>query len=499
MTPFVSKTYQQLNILLKITVVLLGAITVWHIFWRSKYNDSYFYEIALGGFEMYVNWGFQRLMQLGRLYEDPELPPFGVIQYSPLYYYFMMPFAKWMNINVYDPYTTMRFLRWTGFFINLTTSLVIYFGCNKWLKATAIFSLYAALVSFCVLTSHFYARVDSLYLLLFTVSYLVLVMHTQNRQTFFLIVSAILAVGTFYAKQMGLLSIGLVGFYTIFYLNWRERAYVVLTLSLSLAAFLGLLLLNEELPSVLKNVFMGVNNGLRLDLWIGIFLDPDYRYLFFFLVGLAVLNTLNLFLPNFNITFPSIAPLLCLGFGLLLGLKQGSSVNYFQEFYVASLFMMTQWFNQEKPLTYWPKWKFITVCIVLIGSIWTSFRVAEWIREPAKDSKFAEEAYADAVKVHQFLEKNTNANYDYCYVKGSKWLCNFSIKNTIFPTDYANASSNFKYELFWKMAKTGQLKYVLVASSDNTGFWRDFQLTDYTLIQELGGYKIYCHNKRLVS
>jgi len=499
MTQAVSKTYRQLNLLLKITVAILGAIIAWHIFWRIKYNDSYFYEVALGGFEMYVNWGFQRLMQLGRLYEDPELPPFGVIQYSPLYYYFLMPIAKWLDINVYDPYITMRFLRWAGFVINLITSLIIYLGCNRWLKATTIFSLYAALVSFCVLTSHFYARVDSLYLLLFTVGYLVLLKHNQNRQTIFLIMSAILAVCTLFTKQMGLLSVGLVVFYTLFYLNWRERIYVVLTLILSLAVFLWLLLLNEQLPSVLKNVFMGVNNGLQFDLWIGIFLDPDYRYLFLFLVGLAVLSTLNVILPKFNFAFSSIAPLLCLGFGLLLGLKHGSSVNYFQEFYVATLFMMTQWFNQEKPLMAWPKWKSTTVCLVFIGSIWTSFHVAEWIREPVKDEKFAKEAYADAVKVHQFLVKNTNADYDYYFVKGSKWLCNFSINNTIFPTDYANASSNFKYEIFWKMAKTGQLKYVLVASGDNSGFWRNFQLTDYTLIQELGGYKIYCHKKRLFS
>lgn len=499
MTSLVSKTYQQLNTILKITVVLLGVIVAWHIFWRIKYNDSYFYEIALGGFEMYVNWGFQRLMQLGRLYEDPELPPFGVIQYSPLFYYFMFPFAKIMNLNVYDPYTTMRFLRWTGLIINMLVSVVIYFGCKRWIKATTIFSLYSAFVSFCVLTSHFYARVDSLYLLLFTLSYLVIIKHNQNRKTIYLILSAILAVFTLFAKQMGLLSIGLVVFYSIFFLNWRERIYVATTLFISIATLLGLFLLNEQLTSVLKNAFMGVNNGLKLDLWIGIFLDPDYRYLFFFIIGLTVLITLNIFLPKFNFTFPSVAPLLCLGFGLILGLKQGSSVNYFQEFYVASLFLMAQWFNRVEPLTSWPKWKSITVSIIFIGSIWTSFHVAEWIRDSVKDAEFAHEAYADAVKVHQFLEQNTNDDYDYFYVKGSKWLCNFSIKNTIFPTDYANASSNFKYSKFWDMAKTGQLKYILIASSDNTGFWFDLQLDDYFLIKELGGYKIYCHKKRINS
>lgn len=312
-------------------VILILGLMVVHFGFRLRLITDH--RVDLGAQEINVVYGIQKIM-LGRpLYQDPEEPPFDVMQYTPAYYFLCAGVGSVVGIDVQDTYALFLLSRITSLLLNLTTCWLIYLltrvvGAGTWLGLAT-----GALV-FALHSEQFYSRVDSLYALFFTASLLVFIrsIHAEGRKG--LLVCTLLCALAFMTKQNGVLMIGIVGAYLLIERSWRSFGLFAIASMLFILAGLGLTLIDSAPIDLWKNTVQGLMNGL-VERPFPHFRDPGvYKFYAGWHIAAVALFVVFFRKGNGVFRFFAVAILLSLLFGAVASFKQGSGSHYLFEFHL---------------------------------------------------------------------------------------------------------------------------------------------------------------------
>ena len=116
----------------------------------SKFILAGSYVPELGGFERNVIWGVQQILAGNPLYTNPDLPPFSMIQYMPLYYYLMAFIGKAAGIQSVDAHAVYALCRGFNLFISMLLCSGIFLSLRHAFRSALLpaagFSVFAFLM-----------------------------------------------------------------------------------------------------------------------------------------------------------------------------------------------------------------------------------------------------------------------------------------------------------------------------------------------------------------
>ncbi len=353
---------------LRAAVVLIAVIASVHVGLRSQLLPSA--RVDLGGAELNVVHGFQKMM-LGRpLYEDPERPPFDVMQYPPAYYALCAGIGEVLHVDPYDTRSLFLLGRVVSLALNLLTCLMVFLLCRacdveRWL-AVAVGAL-----TFTLFTEHFYARVDSLYAFFFTATLLAYARWSLDEQrTRLLLLAGMLSVLCVLSKQTGILVLGILLLHLLIGRNYRALLLFVSSAIITMGVGLLLTLQHTTWEVLTDNIVQGIANGMTRTMYIEL-LDPStYKYYVGWHIAAAILIAAQLRTADPVGRFFAIAMGASFLFGAVTGLKHGSNINYLFEAHLLVFVAGARWSSLRRG-----RWQMaVTVVAMLYAVFFATYR-----------------------------------------------------------------------------------------------------------------------------
>ena len=332
---------------------ILGTASIAVLLLRIIFIKSYLPET--GGVSINVVYGIEQLITTGRLYINPEVAPFSIIQYMPLHYYIIAFISNILKIQS-EVHSVMVLNRLTCFIYDmLSVFFIINFIRNTFPKIGIRLAFSSGLLYFLIIPSIVFSRVDNLYLLLWilSISSLVSIFNHEKSKLISskkeIMLAGIFSALALFTKQTALF---LIVFNIIFLLLiYKDRKTVflyVLSIATSLI-ILSLLLVHENLFDLKLNTVDGLKNGINLNWFLEVFMKNYFmKYTFLICTGIftsCILlqqkkSMLHLFLGSSIIYYFLIA--------IIFSLKGGSGPNYYLEFNILSIFGICLLIN-DKP------------------------------------------------------------------------------------------------------------------------------------------------------
>ena len=469
-------TVSETNRRLFIYVVLLFLLT---LFLRVVLVGTY--KADFGGSDQNVIYGIQRLMLGEALYQDPSLPSYAIIQYTPLFYNIAAAVAKLSGVDGHAVQSVYEVARSLNILFNLLTILVLA-GVLRTRAISRERMWTYALPVIMVLTTHYYTRIDSLQLLCFTAAMAAYIRYLKFGGALRVILAALLCGACVMAKQNGVLAIGIIGFSLFF----QQRKYVLALLfgiiSIGAAAGIAWLCSNGNWMAFYQNAYLGLKNGVDLTWLYTIFISQFYFDLILcYFVSFIIARHAFKATTDKVYRFIGTGAVLSFLFALITGLKIGSSNNYFTEMLVFVLMGLPVLLESDysSQVLFRIKSRVITIRLfagiaffALITSktmgLFTSIYIEK--RLISNTAEYNNEAqllgyFKDSLQ----LEKGRQV-----YFTNRIYLDNFFIgysvmpaKDVIYQTYTANPNT-FNYKPFIEGMNSGTVKYVVMNDEDTS-------------------------------
>ena len=315
--------------LLKTLFVLLCAVFLF-LNLGSKFILAGSYVPELGGFERNVIWGVQQIIAGNPLYTNPDLPPFSLIQYMPLYYYLMAFLGKVAGIQAGDAHAVYALCRGFNLFISMLLCSGIFLSLRKSFQTALLpaagFSAFAFLLLEPFTLS---GRPDMLKSFFFLLQVLLLCSGKFSRLRIQIPLSLLLSLLCFLCKQDGLTAFAVLP--AALFLGRQWKALLVYIFSAAGLLALVLLLLEKGFDgNFFSNVLGALQNGISISWFMSVFSNFFFSYAFLFAPALVLSYE---FVQEKSLRFRIAGAAFLLAFfpPLLASLKFGSGPNYFQE------------------------------------------------------------------------------------------------------------------------------------------------------------------------
>lgn len=246
----------------------------------------------IGGVEINIIYFIQRLLEKQPLYSDPEVFPYAVAQYSPLYYYLVAATASVFGTKPDELFSVFIVNRTVSLVLNLLYLVIVYRTSVRIFKLNGSAARSIVCFAFIFLEITSFGRPDSLYHLFFMLSLYYFFLCNPETAKGKILLKNILAAGIFTglsicSKQSGIVLLPVFSIWL--YRSGKIRLLLIYNLvaGLCILFILGLLLImTGDFVSFYKNVIMGVSNGIGLHWYINVIL-PDFYYGFGLLFSLA--------------------------------------------------------------------------------------------------------------------------------------------------------------------------------------------------------------------
>ncbi len=297
----------------------------------------------LAGEEYNVVFSLERLIGEGVLYTDPARPPYAVVQYGPLYYWIGRGLAGVAGLRADDALRLTRLLRGVSFACLLGQIAVVAASLRRQF-ATPWRIIIAAGVMLLVVQTPWClaARPDSLETLLVAASAVLGIEAVRaadgGRPVAWLAAALVCGALAILAKQSGFVA-GLVVLPPALVVLGLRRTLLACVVAAAVAAPTAAALLLPSGPAVRANVIGGVDNGFSLRSAIQVTYAPYFRLMAAPAAAaiLAATAAVSVRRPG-----PDGRAAAALGWGtltalvlaLVLALKYGSGINYFNVFNV---------------------------------------------------------------------------------------------------------------------------------------------------------------------
>jgi hypothetical protein len=491
---------------LLIYVVALFLLTVF-----SRIILISFHNANFGGLDMNVIYGIQRILLGEPLYQDPGLPSYAIIQYSPLFYYTAAATGRLFGVGGHDVQGVYMVARSLSLLFNLLTVLmaagIIRMWALPWWKVWTY-----ALPILMVVTLEYYTRGDSMHLVFFVGAMYTALLYLRKQSLGALFFSAVLAGCCIMSKQSGVLSLGIIGFYLLFIERRFFLAILFGILSLLSAAVVAWLLSRGDWLPFYQNAYLGLKNGLDWTWVYTIFTSQFYYDLipFYFLGGIMTYYAVKEKVDQ-QYRFLATGAALSFLFALITGLKIGSGNNYFTEliFFVlcALPYLLQSDFGHHRLLRFGKRslsvrsFAYIAFFIIISSKtmgLVSSIYIERWVRDK-KDLYVSQQALLKYFKDTLALQKG-----EYIHFSKRDFLDNIFIGYSLMPTEdvigqvYRSNPTTFDYSKYIQGMNTGMIKYIVTDTADKAFPAKEeeipfiqFHEQAFQKLADVEGYTIY--------
>ncbi len=461
-----------------------------------------------GGVEINIIYFIQRLIDGQSFYTDPELTPYAIAQYSPLYYYITAGVAKIFGINADDLLKIYFINRGVSLLLNLAYISVVFIILKKVFSVSSRYSFYVAVFAFIFLEITSYCRPDSLNHVFFMLSlyyFLLGIKSSEERKEenrFILLAAAIAGVALF-CKQTSFILPVIFGSWLLSQKKFKKIFLLAIVYGATVTCILLLIYFTTgDLILFYKNAIVGINNGIGLN-WFRTVILPDYYYGFGLLFLLAAIG-IFFFLRKEK------SPLLRFSFFLLLALfgllnfvalKFGSNPGYFTEWWTVLFFLLAY---------YWPVIKqnaavadvripntIIASCllvkIVLLARPFNEM----FINKPY--TKALEQYNAEKRFAEKILEKMPSQDElsVFCnYYTADYYMSSLLFRNAVVPQmDIVILASyrekEYDYSDLEKSLTNGSIKWMLMRTTGLQKKFFNINLDKFQLVDTEAGFNLY--------
>lgn len=461
----------------------------------------------LGGVENTIVYFIQKDLSGISIYTNPELPPYSINQYGPLYYSLAVFIGKLLKINPDDVLIVFILNRSLSLFLNLLYAVIVFLIGRNVLLLTKSRSIAVAIFTFIFIEITSFARADSLnHVFFFLALYFFLLgskIKFQNKT--YLILAALISVLAFFTKQSSFALAAIIFFWLFFSKQYKALPIYLTTYLFTFLACLLIIANIYGLDAFYMNAVLGVNNGINLGLFWGNIIKPFFAS--FGLLFLPAAIFLFYFLRKQKedyLRFLAYAMILQLIISTLFSLKFGSHINYFTEFWTL-LFLCAafSWdaFVKAMKETVFPIFPNFSIALLLCLKIaLVSFPLFKELTEGNKNRKpFFEKEKKVADDIEKDIGDSSGLYVFNDLFSPQSFMNNLLYKKAILPqeeivffTTYQRKV--FDYSNFKNLFSTGKVKYIISNSSDNIPHFLDFTINGYSLKKEIEGYKIFVYN-----
>lgn len=468
------------------------------LFFRAQLAVSYHPDIS--GSERSSVMPIQQVVNDLPLYADPELPPYYIVQYTPLYFYVVgIPYKLLFDpSNIHRIYMASRVI---SLILVLLSTTIFFFILYARLKISSRISTLFTFLFFGLASywNIYFSRVDSL-LLVGTCTVLYIVAYgygTVQKQDRYLLLALFIAVCVFFVKQSGLILVLVIAAHTFLMGEYRLLGKMILVGLVVFTA--GVLFSNGfEVEVLYRNVILGVQNGISFD-WFFYWTFDKLAFPFAVLITLSFGISFKWLTGSSNpfYRFLAISVFCFFGFALFTSLKQGAAVGYFIEFAVSSLIVLAIFFfkRREPGLLINSAFAGIVVISLLHSSLLQYMRYKAYVNSNYK------QLYVDEMKVSSYIGQRLGENEFVFAQSGDNFkgyfIGHFLLNQTIAPMyDLVEIGRNlgtFNFQTFTSLTSEGKLKFVVTPEGEPIQpIMGDNQLSGlYDKVKTMNGYDIY--------
>ena len=446
-----------------------GVVLLMHLGLRLALIPQY--RAEMGGIEHNVIHGIQKLLLDIPLYQDPEDPPFDVIQYTPAYHGLCALIARVLGIGGEDVRAVFLLSRIVALALTLGAAWFV-FGMARRLQAPQWIAFLTSAVTFCSYFEQVYSRPDALQSFATLAGLSLFLVWCDDRRAWRIVaMGGMMALGVL-SKQSGVLLLGLP---VIALLALKEHKALLQYLSVACIT-IALCLLPFVVQSgwyiVMKNVVQGVSNGTSWLLWSTLFDPATYKYYAGWHILLVVLVVLGLRAPDVKLRMLAFFAPCAVLFGLLTGLKSGSWLNYLHEGLTLTYLGIAGLIGAGAARS---RSMLLTLSFSFLSLLYMSYRTSSlltWYRKGLPDRE-NREAYERDQRIARYLHKEVlTGSDDLVLVNYRAYLEHFLVgRSALTQKDVIRYSArpSFDYSNVHRALRDGTIRYV-VNDTDTTGF-----------------------------
>lgn len=485
--------------------ILFGLVLITRIVLITYYNAD------LGGLDMNVIYGIQRIVGHEPLYQNPAQPTYAIMQYAPAFYYAAAGVIKTLHIGARDVYQIYVVTRVLSLLFNLLTVVIaariIRMGGFSVRRAWTF-----ALPVLIILTFEHYTRVDSLHLLFFVTTMYFTLRYLQTNNWWEILFAALMAGCCIMSKQSGVLAVGIVSFYMLFVERRYLAGLLFPVLSLVFAGLIAWRYVGNNWQAAYQNAYLGLKNGIDFS-WLYVIFTSQFYYdliLCYFVGGILVWLAFRKATDRY-LRFIATGAALSFLFALVTGLKVGSGNNYFTEFLFFCLcglpwllrpaYRSCRLFRFGKRTLTIGTFALIAFFILITSKtmgLTSSVYIERWIKNK-------KEVYHHQQKLFEYFAQNSLLQRGtYVYFANRDFLDNLFINYSLLPTKdvitqvYRTDTSTFDYSKLIEGMSKGMIKYVVVPAEYNSVNNKDeeipfvhFDESRFRLLTQVEGFSIY--------
>lgn len=491
------ETGKALGIPLRMPVLLvLAGVLIWCLGLRAEMLLQY--RTELGGVEHNVIHGIQKVMLGQTLYEDPEQPPFDVIQYTPAYYLVCAGVGHILGLNGDDARGIYVLSRSVALLFNLSMALFVYRACRV-AKGAPWSAFLAAGVSFACCWEHFFTRMDAMAGATSAASVFYFLRWCAGREQRWLVTAAVLAVLGAFTKQSGVVLVLAIVLHLL--LQKDLRSLRTASTAMGIAGLMCLLVLLQlgSLPAFYQNTVLGLRNGVSLMMYGELFRPATYKY-FIGWHALAALIAIKAYRSD-DASFRYIA--LCiplsLAFALITGLKYGSRLNYLHE----SLMLTFIGTSLLLPRLQCPVWRNgIAWFFAGYGILFAAFRTNSakaWYLVGEPDATQERILRADEAVRDVLVNELGLTPRDKVFITYREYLEHFLVgQSMLTQKDIVQYSKDrlFDYAAFHRAMNDGSIRFVITDDANGPPSYLDSTYTGWEPVRTVHGRTILARSDR---
>lgn len=477
-------------------LVVLAGVFAWNA--TLRWEMLFQHRTELGGVEHNVVHGIQKVMLGLDLYEDPEEPPFDVIQYTPAYYVLCAGIGKMIGLHGDDARGIFVLSRSLALALWLLTGWLVYRACRI-AGAEAWSSAMAAGLTLCKSWEHSFSRMDALAEAITAGVVLLFIRWSVTRERRWLILAAVFAVLGVFSKQSAVVLMIAPVSYLLLTRQWKPLRTMVVTMVIASVVAFGATLSMGTPLALYQNTVLGLRNGFSWMMYAELFDPPTYKYFLGWHLLAAVVVVRGLRSTHAPLRFLAVTIPLSLGFALLTGLKYGSRLNYLHESLMLT-FMGTAVLLPQLAKHTWRNmigWSF-----ALYGLLFAAFRtnsVMAWYRVGEPDAVHVGHLQAD-IAVRDVLVQDLGLKPDeHVFITYREYLEHFLVGQSLLTQkDIVQYSKDrlFDYTAFHRAMTDGSVRFVITDGSRGPVTYMDSAYTGWVPIREVQGRIILARDTR---
>jgi len=480
-------------------LAVYSSISFFLLFFILRIFLVFSYSADIGGIENNVIYSICKTIYGIPLYSDPEQGNYDITQYTPLYYNFIIFICKILSVNPLDDLHSIYIIgRSVSLLLNIAGGIIIFGLLSKKFKIPKSISIISSSIYFLFLTRiQFAARPDSLFSFLFILSISILCLffieENKKKRTVYFFAGLSIASLSIFAKQTG---IELLVFIPGFFLLTKDfKRFLLSAITLiSVTAFLYAFFSGIYGESFLKHSFGGINNGVIYFRAYDVFSHFFATSTLIFIAG-TICSVLFFQKRRSTVSrFLSYTILFLFFFAFVTTAKEGSWINYYNEYIIAVLILsaieinnLSHHFTMKDAVHRTALWSLVSA-IILIMPVMILNKLFHEHFNHLKDTKtiFLEKQTASK-EIRQILDQNNGA---YFLSFDADINCMLADRSIVPQKDIVPALTKFDYTGLYNALENGMVRYIILKTGEepNSFLGKDFK--DFSIRYDDGKYKL---------